>query len=148
MNSPSTSTLAGAAPVCIQIWTFQADPSRFEASSAPLVTVFQIALASGAFLGGLAVDAIGLRSAFALGGSLAASCALLLAVSERPQARRAADRLAISFVGSNRPHEKCASNAASTLLRASSTASGPKLVPWTEKKVRSCNPTMPKTARR
>ena len=42
----------------------------FEAGSALQVSAFQIALASGSLLGGLAVDNAGMISAMALGGAL------------------------------------------------------------------------------
>jgi predicted MFS family arabinose efflux permease len=68
----------GAVPVCVQIWTYQAAPEQFETGSALMVSVFQVALAFGAFAGGELVDRFGLRSAFGLGVALAGSSALLV----------------------------------------------------------------------
>lgn len=75
----------GALPVCVQIWLFQAAPEQLEAASALSVLVFQIALASGAFVGGLAVASAGLPLSFLIGGVLAALASLVLM---RPAARR------------------------------------------------------------
>jgi predicted MFS family arabinose efflux permease len=69
----------GALPVCVQIWIYQADPPGFESGSALMVTVFQLAVAAGALLGGRLVDHAGLLPAFAAGSLLAALAALLLA---------------------------------------------------------------------
>lgn len=71
----------GAIPVCIQIWLHQAAPDRFEAGSALLVSVFQIALASGAFIGGLAADSSGIPAAMLLGAMLAAAAFLVVLAS-------------------------------------------------------------------
>jgi len=68
----------GALPVCVQIWTFEAAPAEFEAGSALMVTVFQIAVAGGALLGGRLVDGPGVRVAFAVGGALAVTAAVVL----------------------------------------------------------------------
>jgi predicted MFS family arabinose efflux permease len=38
----------GAVPVCLQVWLFRASPEQLEASSAFVVTIFQLALAAGA----------------------------------------------------------------------------------------------------
>lgn len=66
----------GAAPVCIQIWTFQAAPGKFEAASALMVTIFQISLACGAFIGGMLFDFAGPRTALAMGAVFCCLCAL------------------------------------------------------------------------
>lgn len=63
-------TAFGAVPVCVQIWTYQAAPAQFETGSAVMVSVFQIALAVGAFGGGGLVDHLGLRHAFGAGAAL------------------------------------------------------------------------------
>jgi predicted MFS family arabinose efflux permease len=60
----------GAVPVCIQIWMYQASPGAYESGSALVVSVFQMSLALGAFLGGFVVDATGVDGAFELGGVL------------------------------------------------------------------------------
>jgi predicted MFS family arabinose efflux permease len=73
----------GAVGVCVQTWIYRAAPAAFEAGSALTVTVFQTALASGAFGGGLLVDQFGLRSAFMAGSALTLGCAVLL-ITTRP----------------------------------------------------------------
>ena len=73
----------GAIPVCIQIWMYQAAPAAFEGGSALFVGVFQIALAGGAFFGGLLVDARGLMTAFVTASVLAAGAAVFIAVFGR-----------------------------------------------------------------
>jgi predicted MFS family arabinose efflux permease len=49
----------GALPVGIQTWTTRSAPDHAESAGALLVTTFQIAIASGAILGGLLVDGFG-----------------------------------------------------------------------------------------
>lgn len=68
----------GALPVCVQIWIHQAAPERFESGSALMVTVFQLAVAAGALIGGQWVDHVGLGAAFATGTALALAAALIL----------------------------------------------------------------------
>jgi predicted MFS family arabinose efflux permease len=69
----------GALPVCAQIWIHMGAPDRFEAGSAMLVTVFQIAVAAGAFIGGLAADSsFGVRAAFFVGVALSTTAAGLI----------------------------------------------------------------------
>lgn len=58
----------GAVPICINIWMYQASAEAYEGGSALVVSVFQIALAVGAFGGGLLVDGVGLVSAFVVAG--------------------------------------------------------------------------------
>lgn len=65
----------GAIPVCVQLWLLRAAPRQAEASSALLVTVFQLALAAGAAGGGWLVDHAGLRAAYGAG-----ALAVLLAI--------------------------------------------------------------------
>ena len=69
----------GAVPLAVQLWTYHAAPDRFEAGSALLVTIFQIALAGGALIGGRIVDAAGARAAFSTGSGLALFCAIVIA---------------------------------------------------------------------
>jgi predicted MFS family arabinose efflux permease len=61
----------GALPVALTAWMIQAVPDAPDAGQAVLVSVFQIALASGALLGGLAVDGYGVPSAMLLGAAMA-----------------------------------------------------------------------------
>jgi len=74
----------GALPVCLNIWLYQASPALFETSSAMMVFVFQIALASGAFFGGLLADHLGTSSSFLLGGILALLAVVTIFLT-RPQ---------------------------------------------------------------
>jgi predicted MFS family arabinose efflux permease len=67
----------GAIPVCVQLWTYAANPDRFETSSALMVTVFQIALAAGSLVGGLLTDTWGIRAAFIAATGLGLLCAFL-----------------------------------------------------------------------
>jgi len=78
----------GAVPVCVQIWIYESAPEQFEVGSAIMVTVFQVALAVGAFAGGLMVDFAGLGSAFILGGSLSLLCGLLILIIRRVSTMR------------------------------------------------------------
>ena len=71
----------GAINVCVQIWTFEAAPKKFEAGSAVMVTVFQIALATGAFAGGVIVDEAGIPYAFLTAASLCLLCAATIFVA-------------------------------------------------------------------
>ncbi len=73
----------GAVPVAVQIWTYEAAPRQFETGSALMVSVFQVALAAGAFAGGELVDRIGLRSAFGLGAALSGLSALVIYFASR-----------------------------------------------------------------
>lgn len=58
----------GAVPVCVQIWMYQSSPRLYEAGSALMVSAFQIALASGAAIGGFLVDTHGISAAFVASG--------------------------------------------------------------------------------
>ena len=73
----------GAVPLGVQLWLYQAAPEGFEVGSAMMVTVFQVALALGAFGGGLLVDHSGIRSAFLAGGLLAVAAALTIVAGGR-----------------------------------------------------------------
>lgn len=55
----------GGLPVAIQTWTTQSAPDHAESAGALLVSTFQIAIASGAILGGLLVDGFGAPGAIA-----------------------------------------------------------------------------------
>jgi predicted MFS family arabinose efflux permease len=70
----------GAVPVCVQLWSYAADPDRFEASTALTVTVFQIALAAGSFGGGILADAWTIPITFVAAATLSLLCALLSAI--------------------------------------------------------------------
>lgn len=81
----------GMMPMSVQTWIFQAAPQAMESGGAVFVTTAQIALSSGALVGGLAVDHLGVSSAMVVGGALAltmAAVALLWARDgEKPAAR-------------------------------------------------------------
>ena len=68
----------GALNVCVQIWTFEAAPEKFEAGSAMMVTVFQIALAIGSFAGGVIVQQASILAAFLTAAALCVLCALTI----------------------------------------------------------------------
>lgn len=59
----------GAVPVSLQTLMFVAAPTLQEGSSALFVSTFQLALASGAFLGGLAVNSGSIAAAMLFGGA-------------------------------------------------------------------------------
>lgn len=73
----------GAVPVCAANWMFVAVPQAPEAGQALLVCVIQIALASGALLGGEVVDWQGVSSAMLFGGALTLSATLVFGWSWR-----------------------------------------------------------------
>lgn len=77
----------GALPVCLNIWIYQASPAMFESGSALMVCVFQIALACGAFFGGVLADTQGTAAAFILGGVLALLACVSIFVSHPQQSR-------------------------------------------------------------
>lgn len=68
----------GSIPVCIQIWMYQAAPNHYESGAALFVSVAQIALALGAFSGGLMIDSIGPGDTLIVAGVLCLIAALLL----------------------------------------------------------------------
>lgn len=70
----------GAIPVVIPVWMYEAAPDAYESGSAIVVTAFQTSLATGAFVGGLIVDASGILGAFGLGGLLALATAVVVGV--------------------------------------------------------------------
>lgn len=73
----------GAVPVCAANWMFDAVPQAPEAGQALLVSVIQIALASGSMLGGEVVDWQGVSSAMLFGGALILSATLVFGWSLR-----------------------------------------------------------------
>lgn len=77
----------GALPISIQSWMFRAAPDALESGAALFVAIAQVALASGALLGGLAVDHAGVPAAMFIGGGFALATALLIALfgSQRPK---------------------------------------------------------------
>lgn len=80
----------GALPISIQSWMFRAAPEALESGAALFVAIAQVALASGALVGGLAVDHAGVSSAMILGGGFAVATALLIALFGRQRNTAAA----------------------------------------------------------
>ncbi|MGI4748421.1 MAG: MFS transporter [Janthinobacterium lividum] len=68
----------GGLPICLQTWLFRAAPETLASVSAVFVTVFQLAIAGGAFLGGVIVNGLGLSPAMAAGGITALAAALVI----------------------------------------------------------------------
>lgn len=81
----------GMVPVAATGWMLQALPEAPEAGQALLVTAFQVAIASGALLGGLVVDGSGILSAMLLGSAFVlAAAAVAGALGRAPRAVAAA----------------------------------------------------------
>jgi predicted MFS family arabinose efflux permease len=66
----------GAVPVAFQVWTLKASPQP-EAGSALFTSLFQLAIAAGALLGGIGVDLFHRDVALWIGAALAVVCGLL-----------------------------------------------------------------------
>ncbi|GAA2320742.1 MFS transporter [Nonomuraea roseoviolacea subsp. roseoviolacea] len=81
----------GAVPVTFQTWILNAAPAATEAASSLYVSMFNLSIALGALVGGLAVDALSTVSALWIGGALAV---LVLPVAGLPVARGMAGRTA------------------------------------------------------
>ncbi|PTQ13381.1 MFS transporter [Sphingomonas oleivorans] len=73
----------GMLPIAMQSWMFSAAPDRLESVAALFVSIAQAAIGSGALVGGLAVDRLGVESAFWLGGLAALATAALTLVFGR-----------------------------------------------------------------
>lgn len=71
-------------PVSMTTWMQLAAPDAAEAGQALMVTVFQVAIATGAFAGGFLVDARGIASTLLLGGVLAAVAAMIVGSGREP----------------------------------------------------------------
>jgi predicted MFS family arabinose efflux permease len=69
----------GMMPISVQTWIFQAAPHAMESGGAVFVATAQISLASGALVGGLAVDHLGVSSAMIVGGLFALAMASVIA---------------------------------------------------------------------
>ena len=77
----------GALPVCARIWLFNAAPQQAELVSAVYVSIFQFALAAGAFTGGLVVDRAGIPATLGYGATAATLGGLImLATAARKKA--------------------------------------------------------------
>lgn len=62
----------GIVPVSIQLWVFSGAKQKPEAVGAVLVSIFQMAISLGSFLGGLAVNGIGIHAVMWLGAAIVA----------------------------------------------------------------------------
>jgi len=70
----------GGLPICLQTWMFRAAPELMLSISAVFVSIFQLALAGGALLGGIVVDNYGLTITTVLGGTAALAGAIVVGV--------------------------------------------------------------------
>jgi predicted MFS family arabinose efflux permease len=77
----------GLIPVALTGWMLQAMPDAPEAGQAMLVTGFQVAIASGALLGGLVVDSKGISSAMLLSAMLVLVATGLVGMLGSPKQR-------------------------------------------------------------
>lgn len=68
----------GLIPVALTGWMMEAVPDAPEAGQALLVSGFQVAIASGALIGGVTVDNYGISSAMVLSGALVLVAALIV----------------------------------------------------------------------
>jgi predicted MFS family arabinose efflux permease len=68
----------GAVPTAMQTWVARVAPDRLESIGGLQVATFQVAIALGAAVGGLLVDAVGVHAALVAGGVAAAMGGLLL----------------------------------------------------------------------
>jgi predicted MFS family arabinose efflux permease len=68
----------GSMPISVQTWMFQAAPDAMESGGAVFVSTAQISLATGALVGGVSVDHLGIPSALVVGGLFAIAMALLI----------------------------------------------------------------------
>lgn len=68
----------GGVPVAVQTWMVRAAPDEAESAGGLMVAMFQVAIASGAVLGGLLVDNAGVTSAFVYCGAATLAAALMV----------------------------------------------------------------------
>jgi predicted MFS family arabinose efflux permease len=71
----------GMLPVALQGWMMDAAPTEMESASAMFVAILQFGLASGALLGGIAVDHVGLSTTLIGSGTIAIVTALIVWMS-------------------------------------------------------------------
>jgi predicted MFS family arabinose efflux permease len=77
----------GALPTVIGTWLARAEPDRLESVGGLQTAVFQVAIALGAFIGGLLVDGAGVQTALIVGGVASLVGSVLIAlVKPRPLA--------------------------------------------------------------
>jgi predicted MFS family arabinose efflux permease len=77
----------GGIPTMSQTWISRAEPNRIEAAGGLFVATFQFAIALGAALGGLLLDAAGIQTVFVAGGIAVLIGGALLASTRRGLAR-------------------------------------------------------------
>jgi predicted MFS family arabinose efflux permease len=75
----------GALPTAISTWLARAEPTRLESVGGLQTAVFQVAVALGAFIGGLLVDGAGVQTALLAGGAASLVGALIM-VATKPRA--------------------------------------------------------------
>ncbi|MET0266834.1 MAG: MFS transporter [Duganella sp.] len=68
----------GMMPISVQSWMFKAAPDAMESGGAVFVSTAQVALASGALIGGIVVDHLGVASVMVTGGAFAVAMALVM----------------------------------------------------------------------
>ena len=71
----------GLVPMSLTTWMLKALPDAAEAGQAVLVSVFQVAISLGAFVGGLVLDTYNIFTVTLLGCALVASAALTVAIA-------------------------------------------------------------------
>lgn len=77
----------GALPTVIGTWLARAEPDRLESVGGLQTAVFQVAIAFGAFVGGLLVDGAGVQTALIVGGIAAlVGSVLIVLIKPRPLA--------------------------------------------------------------
>jgi predicted MFS family arabinose efflux permease len=74
----------GAMPVALQMWMAKSTPHASEAAMALLTANYQVAIASGSFIGGLVVDHQGLNTAMYFGALVAAIGMVIFALFAEP----------------------------------------------------------------
>lgn len=77
----------GALPTSVQTWVARSAPRHLDAIGGLIVTVFQLAIALGAGVGGALVDGVNVQAALIVGGIAAAVGGVLLASRTRSLAR-------------------------------------------------------------
>ncbi|MCU6499560.1 MFS transporter [Rugamonas sp. A1-17] len=73
----------GMMPISVQTWMFKAAPHAMESGGAVFVSTAQISLASGALVGGVSVDYLGVSSAMVVGGLFGLAMAAVIAAWAR-----------------------------------------------------------------
>jgi predicted MFS family arabinose efflux permease len=77
----------GALPTLIGTWLARAEPDKLESVGGLQTAVFQVAIALGAFIGGILVDGAGVQAALIVGGAAAlAGSIVIVLVKPRPLA--------------------------------------------------------------